>query len=283
VLYNETHKDGEGVGEAVRRDLMGSGRSSRGGADLLLVVGTSLKVPGTKRIVREFAKSLHARDAQPMAEVSTNLPTPAPSPGPSSPAARRARPIRTIYLNLDFPAPAREWEGVFDVWVDGDAQSFACTVEEEISRADILKAENVKKKQQRAHASGKVIQPKKVAAVKSRGTTSELGGAKRRKVSTASAKFAVTHSRQPSLPLTILVRGGRYVSPSPFGKNAMHAQPGPINGLVPFVDLERHGHGAEQQLAYLRGCSSDLTDLSDSECDAMSPLPHDTSHGLHGL
>lgn len=32
--------------------------------DLLIVAGTSLKVPGTKRIVREFAKACHAQDAR---------------------------------------------------------------------------------------------------------------------------------------------------------------------------------------------------------------------------
>ena len=73
--------------------------------DLLIVAGTSLKVPGTKRIVREFAKACRARDATPTE--------------PSS------APIRTIYLNYDFPPAAREWSGVFDVWIQGDVQQSA--------------------------------------------------------------------------------------------------------------------------------------------------------------
>mgnify|MGYP001578721742 FL=1 len=50
VLYGEAHKEGERVGEITRKDLLGAR------PDLLLVVGTSLKVPGTKLLVRELAK-----------------------------------------------------------------------------------------------------------------------------------------------------------------------------------------------------------------------------------
>lgn len=72
VLYNELHKDGEGVGEAVRKDLVGVSKGKgRSGADLLLVVGTSLRVPGTKRIVREFAKAVHSRQIPVLTELVT--------------------------------------------------------------------------------------------------------------------------------------------------------------------------------------------------------------------
>ncbi|PFH53194.1 hypothetical protein AMATHDRAFT_73702 [Amanita thiersii Skay4041] len=125
VLYNEAHRDGEGVGEVVRKDLMavskGKGRS---GADLLLVVGTSLRIPGTKRMVREFSKAIRARGSLPYS--STTVHTLASS----SPSSRPRRgnnesAISTVYLNLDFPVPTRDWDGVFDVWLQGDAQRFA--------------------------------------------------------------------------------------------------------------------------------------------------------------
>ncbi|KAG1839990.1 hypothetical protein DFJ58DRAFT_615052, partial [Suillus subalutaceus] len=62
VLCNELHKDGEGVGEVARRDLVGCSKGKgRSGVDALLVVGTSLKVPGAKRMVREFSKAVRAR------------------------------------------------------------------------------------------------------------------------------------------------------------------------------------------------------------------------------
>ena len=152
VLYGEEHREGEGVGEAVRRDLCGithikaaastpdkadAGSPSRPraragkGPDLLLVVGTSLRVPGTKRIVREFSKAV-----RPSTSPSTSRPsTPAFSPATDGIPSQ----IRTVYLNFDFPLPARDWEGVFDVWVNGDAQAFARAM------AAVIKAEEENK------------------------------------------------------------------------------------------------------------------------------------------
>lgn len=126
--------------------------------DLLIVAGTSLKVPGTKRIVREFAKACRARDHRVYEssdedsdeESSTRKTrsqrsrstTPAAS-GRRKPAGKASRgnegsdaesgsqeeggddihaPIRTILLNYDFPLPYSSWEDVFDVWVQGDVQ-----------------------------------------------------------------------------------------------------------------------------------------------------------------
>lgn len=142
VLYNEEHKDGEGVGEVVQRDLMGS--KGRSGADLLLVVGTSLKVPGTKRMVREFSKAVKARCVPNKMETgstyalrsstSGGLATPAASPRRTLAADEDTQLPKAIYLNLDFPVPTREWEGVFDVWIQGDAQLFAETLQGEIDK-----------------------------------------------------------------------------------------------------------------------------------------------------
>ncbi|KAG1821781.1 DHS-like NAD/FAD-binding domain-containing protein [Suillus subaureus] len=119
VLYNELHKDGEGVGEVARRDLVGCSKGKgRSGVDTLLVVGTSLKVPGTKRMVREFSKAARARGctaSRDTTSASTGLATPAPSPGRGSATSADDSPIKSIYLNFDFPGPTREWEGVFDL------------------------------------------------------------------------------------------------------------------------------------------------------------------------
>ena len=155
VLYNEMHKDGEEVGDVVRRDLIGSSKGKgRAGADLLLVVGTSLRVPGTKRIVREFSKAVHSRDS--VANEGTTsvmgLSTPTPSPR-RSPADDEEPPIRAVYLNLDFPVPTREWDGVFDVWVRGDAQEFARLVLEEMNRELRAKEEAAERKRRREEAA----------------------------------------------------------------------------------------------------------------------------------
>lgn len=70
--------------------------------DLLVVAGTSLKVPGTKRLVREFAKACRARDA-----------------------GKAQAPVRVVYMNYDFPSASSEWAGVFDMWIQGDVQRTA--------------------------------------------------------------------------------------------------------------------------------------------------------------
>lgn len=155
VLYNEMHKDGEGVGEVVRRDLVGGSKGKgRSGADVLLVVGTSLRVPGTKRIVREFSKAVRSRSTG-GASSSMDADSPAPIPSPRRPPRSKegSQPMRSIYLNLDFPVPTREWEGVFDAWVQGDAQSFAQTLMDEITRKALAKETADERKRKREEGS----------------------------------------------------------------------------------------------------------------------------------
>lgn len=147
VLYNEMHQDGEGVGDVVEKDLMGSSKGKgRSGADLLLVVGTSLRVPGTKRMVREFAKAVHARGSASSKESSTSSPSSSPR---RSPTNDEDPPFRSIYLNMDFPVPTREWDGVFDVWLQGDAQIFAEMMEAEIKKEAEAKQQALDRKRKR--------------------------------------------------------------------------------------------------------------------------------------
>jgi len=171
VLYNEAHKDGEGVGEVVRKDLLGCSKGKgKSGADLLLVVGTSLKVPGTKRMVREFSKAVKARGSPPSSNKadsgsnsyalrsSTGLLTPASSPRRSPTADEDCQLPKALYLNFDFPAPTREWDGVFDAWIQGDAQAFAKMLQAEIDKEAKLKEVAIEKKRKRegeAVASGR--------------------------------------------------------------------------------------------------------------------------------
>ncbi|KAG8812810.1 hypothetical protein FRC18_002783 [Serendipita sp. 400] len=170
VLYNEDHREGESVGDVVRKDLTG-GRTKRAPPDLLIVAGTSLKVPGTKRIVKEFSKAARSGIRRAVRRQNTrgtgsSTPPKGSSGGPSRRGKKASsgednsaededeaegdeedeseadeeessseesedeeeRPIRTIYLNLDFPIPSKEWESMFDVWVQGDVQEFATMV-----------------------------------------------------------------------------------------------------------------------------------------------------------
>ncbi len=55
VLYGEEHPRGETIGATAEQDI-------RKGPDAVLVVGTALKVPGAKRLVRELCRAVKARD-----------------------------------------------------------------------------------------------------------------------------------------------------------------------------------------------------------------------------
>ncbi|PIL32897.1 hypothetical protein GSI_05015 [Ganoderma sinense ZZ0214-1] len=149
VLYNEDHKDGEAVGNIVFKDLVGCPQGNGRGADLLLVVGTSLRVSGAKRIVREFSKAVQSRHdsmnppsdapADSATLFSQGQITPTLSPADGSMGRGDEPPIRTIYLNLEFPVPTRQWDGVFDVWIHGDVQAFATMVHEELKLEERVK------------------------------------------------------------------------------------------------------------------------------------------------
>lgn len=103
VLYGEDHPRGEDIGWIVERDLRGSGRGleREGKIDLLLVAGTSLMIPGVKRMVKEMARSLR--------------------PSKREQGDKR---IRTVFLNAEPPPKTAEWDSVFDIWIKSDIQSF---------------------------------------------------------------------------------------------------------------------------------------------------------------
>ncbi|KAJ7760752.1 DHS-like NAD/FAD-binding domain-containing protein [Mycena maculata] len=198
VLYNEEHKDGEGVGDVVRRDLLGLSSKGKGrsGADLLLVVGTSLRVQGTKRMVREFSKAVHARGKD---GAGSNRPSPAPVAG----AAEEEPPIKTVYLNLDFPVPTREWEGVFDAWLQGDAQVFAGLLQAEIRKETRAKEVASEKKRRKDEEESAECGKKRKLAV-----SESAESPKRRKIASAGAALPLTppSSRPtPSSPTKLIV------------------------------------------------------------------------------
>lgn len=93
--------------------------------DLLIVAGTSLKVPGTKRIVREFAKACQARDHRVYPDSDDESGSETKAKDVVEEEQDIHAPIRTILLNYDFPLPHSSWDDVFDVWVQGDVQQAA--------------------------------------------------------------------------------------------------------------------------------------------------------------
>lgn len=89
VLYNEFNPDAEAIGAVTKADL-----KSR--PDCLIVVGTSLKVPGVRRIVREMCG-----------------------------VVQDYRGGMTVWINEDDPPMGREFEGAFDLIVSGDCEKVA--------------------------------------------------------------------------------------------------------------------------------------------------------------
>ncbi|KAK8854890.1 hypothetical protein IAR55_003629 [Kwoniella newhampshirensis] len=93
VLYGEEHPQGEQIGSVVQKDLKS--------VEILLVVGTSLSVPGVKRIVKEMAKAARSRKGK-----------------------VKDTKCRAVFVNDEPPSKGSEWEGVFDFWIQGDVQNF---------------------------------------------------------------------------------------------------------------------------------------------------------------
>ncbi|KAI5808814.1 Sir2 family histone deacetylase Hst4 [Peziza echinospora] len=89
VLYNEYHPDSEAIGSVSKADL-------KTRPDAIVVVGTSLKVPGIKRIVREMCKSVQ--------DIRGGI---------------------TVWINEDEPPLGKELEGAFDLIVKGDCEMVA--------------------------------------------------------------------------------------------------------------------------------------------------------------
>lgn len=87
VLYNEFNPDAEAIGQVTESDLTSK-------PDGLIVVGTTLKIPGVRRMVREMSQAVHA--------------------------AKGA----TVWMNIDDPPQIAkgEFEGCFDLIVKGDCQ-----------------------------------------------------------------------------------------------------------------------------------------------------------------
>ena len=89
VLYNEYHPDSEAIGCVSKADL-------KTRPDALVVVGTSLKVPGIRRIVREMCKSV-----------------------------QNMRGGITMWINEEDPPLGKDLEGAFDIIVKGDCEKVA--------------------------------------------------------------------------------------------------------------------------------------------------------------
>ncbi|TFY55163.1 hypothetical protein EVJ58_g8423 [Rhodofomes roseus] len=189
VLYNEMHKDGRGGGRrrAARPDrkLEGEGPGGRGPA---------------AGCWDEFESAGDEADREGVLEGRART---------RRTGERGDAPIRAVYLNLDFPVPTREWEGVFDVWIRGDAQEFAQLMLEEMDRELRAKEEAAERKRRREEAALAA----KLEAHMSVGVDPQRssGSAKKRKTPSSSAGegSAKKHKVTPPTPVSMKKPAGK--------------------------------------------------------------------------
>ncbi|KAF9136975.1 hypothetical protein BGX30_010651 [Mortierella sp. GBA39] len=100
VLYNENHPFGDAIGKIQSSDLSRS-------PDVLLVMGTSLKVHGLRLLVRKAAKIVHGNKKG------------------------------CVILVNKTPVVGKEWAGVFDYFVEGETDGWCSIVENAIRQVKV--------------------------------------------------------------------------------------------------------------------------------------------------
>ncbi|THH19042.1 hypothetical protein EW146_g2049 [Bondarzewia mesenterica] len=113
VLYDEAHPLGDDIGAIQTADIARK-------PDLLIIMGTSLKVHGFKKLVKDFAKAVHA-----------NAPTAADRTSAKSVARTLAG--KVIFVNKT--APGSEWNGIIDYHVDGETDAWVERVVDDWKKA----------------------------------------------------------------------------------------------------------------------------------------------------
>ncbi|KAH9044509.1 DHS-like NAD/FAD-binding domain-containing protein [Lactarius pseudohatsudake] len=107
VLYDEAHPLGDDIGAIQASDVSRK-------PDMLIIMGTSLKVHGLRRLVKEFAKAVHAS---------------AP-PDPTSTKAQAKNWVgKVIFVNKT--PPGGEWNGIIDYYIEGETDAWTHRVEED--------------------------------------------------------------------------------------------------------------------------------------------------------
>ncbi|KAK0466439.1 DHS-like NAD/FAD-binding domain-containing protein [Desarmillaria tabescens] len=106
VLYDEPHPLGDDIGSIQTSDVNRK-------PDMLIIMGTSLKVHGLKKLVKDFAKAVHAHSS---------------APSTSSGKAKRWA-GKVVFVNKT--APGSEWSDVIDYHVAGETDAWVDKVIED--------------------------------------------------------------------------------------------------------------------------------------------------------
>ncbi|KAJ6520037.1 DHS-like NAD/FAD-binding domain-containing protein [Mycena sanguinolenta] len=96
VLYDEPHPLGDDIATIQSADLARK-------PEMLIIMGTSLKVHGLKKLVKEFAKTVHAL-------------------APSSPAKTKKWLGKVVFVNRT--PPGAEWAGIIDYHIAGETDAW---------------------------------------------------------------------------------------------------------------------------------------------------------------
>ncbi|PSS29593.1 hypothetical protein PHLCEN_2v2741 [Hermanssonia centrifuga] len=113
VLYDEPHPLGDDIGSIQSTDITRK-------PDMLIIMGTSLKVHGFKKLVKDFAKTV--RESAP------------PNYSPmKSPKGTKSWAGKVIFVNKS--APGSEWDGIIDYHVEGETDKWCEKVIEDWKKA----------------------------------------------------------------------------------------------------------------------------------------------------
>ena len=116
VLYDEPHPLGDDIGCIQTSDIARK-------PDMLIIMGTSLKVHGFKKLVKDFARAVHE-----------SAPPPTLPPGPS-PLKKSAKSLAGKVVFINKTAPGSEWDGIIDYHVAGETDRWVEKVVEDWKKA----------------------------------------------------------------------------------------------------------------------------------------------------
>ncbi|KAM7212458.1 DHS-like NAD/FAD-binding domain containing protein [Rhypophila decipiens] len=206
VLYGEAHPQEQLIGEVVRHDLSL-------GPDMLLILGTSLRVHGLKTLVREFAKAVHDRGG------------------------------KVVFVNFTKP-PDSVWSDFIDYWVQWDCDAWVSDMEQRKPAlwlppgAALPEPEKPKKatKASRKSGAGEMSDTKDDSTVaKSRRSTARVGRKGRPKKEASSITVSAPSHEEAEIvaagsDMEIAVASSQFVEPPGPGQ-----QPLPSENISPEV------------------------------------------------
>ncbi|KAI0639554.1 DHS-like NAD/FAD-binding domain-containing protein [Trametes polyzona] len=115
VLYDEPHPLGDDIGSIHSADIARK-------PDMLIIMGTSLKVHGFKKLVKDFARAVHESAPSPASSVVT-------------PVKKNAKSFAGKVIFVNKTAPGSEWEGIIDFHVVGETDRWVEKVIEDWKKA----------------------------------------------------------------------------------------------------------------------------------------------------